>query len=76
MMLSLYRLVSDGGAPLIRLYLWLRKARGKEDEARFGELLGFPGRERPKGALCWAHPASVGASLSLLPLIEIGRAHV
>ncbi len=69
MMLSLYRLVSDGGAPLIRLYLWLRKARGKEDEARFGERLGFPGRERPKGALCWAHAASVGESLSLLPLI-------
>ena len=69
MMLSLYRLVSDGGAPLIRLYLWLRKARGKEDKARFGERLGFPGRERPKGALCWAHAASVGESLSLLPLI-------
>ncbi len=69
MMLSLYRLVSDGGAPLIRLYLWLRKARGKEDEARFRERLGFPGRERPAGALCWAHAASVGESLSLLPLI-------
>ena len=69
MMLFLYRLVSDGGAPLIRLYLWLRKARGKEDKARFGERLGFPGRERPKGALCWAHAASVGESLSLLPLI-------
>ena len=69
MMLSLYRLVSDVGAPLIRLYLGLRKAQGKEDETRFGERLGFPGRARPAGALCWAHAASVGESLSLLPLI-------
>jgi len=69
MMLSLYRLVSGAGAPLIRLYLRLRKARGKEDEARFGERLGVPGRERPGGALVWAHAASVGESLSLLPLI-------
>ncbi len=69
MMLSLYRLVSGAGGPFIRLYLELRKARGKEDKVRFRERLGFPGRDRPDGALCWAHAASVGESLSLLPLL-------
>jgi len=63
MMLSLYRFVSAAGVPLIRLYLGLRKARGKEDPARFNERLGHPGKARPEGPLVWAHAASVGESL-------------
>lgn len=70
MMLSLYRAVSTAGAPLIRLYLGFRKARGKEDRTRFHERLGRPGLARPAGPLVWAHAASVGESLSLLPLAE------
>ncbi|NQV84294.1 MAG: 3-deoxy-D-manno-octulosonic acid transferase, partial [Rhodospirillales bacterium] len=43
---------------------------GKEDPVRVGERLGHPGRLRPDGLLVWVHAASVGESLSMLPLIE------
>jgi 3-deoxy-D-manno-octulosonic-acid transferase len=67
---GLYRALTVLGGPLIGLYLKRRMARGKEDPARFGERLGRPGLPRPEGRLVWLHAASVGESLSLLPLVE------
>ncbi|MGC8470282.1 MAG: 3-deoxy-D-manno-octulosonic acid transferase [Acetobacteraceae bacterium] len=57
-------------APGLRLLLRLRAARGKEIASRLGERRGHADGPRPAGALLWLHGASVGESLSLLPLIE------
>jgi 3-deoxy-D-manno-octulosonic-acid transferase len=70
MILGLYRAITYSTGPVIRLYLALRRLSGKEDPRRFSERLGVAGLARPDGYLVWIHAASVGESLSMLPLIE------
>jgi 3-deoxy-D-manno-octulosonic-acid transferase len=65
-----WRLFTHIAAPLARLVLRQRAARGKEDWTRMNERLGVAGVARPAGRLIWVHGASVGESLSALPLIE------
>jgi 3-deoxy-D-manno-octulosonic-acid transferase len=68
--LKAWRLLTGIASPLAPLLLRQRAARGKEDWTRLNEKLGMAGLARPAGRLVWVHGASVGESLSALPLIE------
>jgi len=55
---------------VIKRYINKRKENGKEDIKRFNERIGRPVLKRPEGKLVWLHGASVGESVSMLPLIQ------
>ena len=56
--------------PPLRLLLRRRLARGKEHPDRLGERRGRATLARPPGRLLWLHAASVGETVSVLPLLE------
>lgn len=67
---SIYRAASSALTPLLRPYLKRRAVKGKEDPARLDERFGHADRPRPEGQLIWLHGASVGETLSALPLLR------
>lgn len=68
-----YRLLTGLGAPLIFLWLQLRRLRGKEEAKRLRERFGYATKPRPDGMLLWIHAASVGEANSVLLLITMLR---
>ena len=60
-------------APALRLMLRRRAGRGKELAARLGERQGIDPTPRPAGRLIWLHAASVGETVSLLPVLDALR---
>lgn len=71
MFLKIYNTMITILYPLvIKRYVNKRKQNGKEDINRFNERIGRPTLQRPEGKLFWLHGASVGESVSMLPLIN------
>jgi len=66
---SLWASATTAATPALRLLLRRRVRRGKEILERLNERRGIESTPRPEGPLLWLHAASVGESVSILPLL-------
>jgi 3-deoxy-D-manno-octulosonic-acid transferase len=69
MLVTLWALAATLAAPGLRLALRLRQSQGKEAAGRLQERRGIDLTPRPPGRLIWLHAASVGETMSILPVL-------
>ncbi|NHN88558.1 glycosyltransferase N-terminal domain-containing protein [Acetobacter conturbans] len=67
----LWNLCASLLAPALIVMLRIRLRRGKEIAERLRERLGLDKSQRPPGPLIWLHAASVGETISILPVIRV-----
>jgi 3-deoxy-D-manno-octulosonic-acid transferase len=70
MMLRLYATATTLAQPALRRMLRRRAAAGKEFLSRLQEREGITSVARPAGKLVWLHAASVGETMSVLPVLH------
>ena len=70
MLLKIYYAISVLLIPFTGLYIRRRSKLDKKDPNRFKERYGKASVNREDGNLVWIHAASVGESLSILPIID------
>jgi 3-deoxy-D-manno-octulosonic-acid transferase len=68
--LILWRAAATVAAPWLRVMLRRRVGRGKEVADRLAERRGVEATPRPPGRLIWLHAASVGETMSMLPVVS------
>jgi len=73
--LKAYGAAGTVAAPWLRRMLRRRARRAKEIAARLSERYGQTALPRPDGTLIWLHAASVGETMSVLPVIDALRPH-
>ncbi len=67
---KIYRILTNILTIIIPLYVRNRIKNGKEDNERILERYGQSNLLRNKGKVIWFHAASIGESLSILPLVK------
>ena len=69
-MRTLYATLTAGAGPPLKWWTKRRISRGKDLPDRYRERFGVPSHARPRGAVVWAHAASLGESRVLFPIVD------